>query len=552
MKFGTLSQKHPEYNRGLWDLMDALYEGGESITPEIRHRLLPRGVNENPLLHDVRCDSAAYINYMGEIVDFFAAAVFRKTLSVHTGDDKKKVEPEAVYQDFFEDADGRGGRLEDVLKSALTQALVTKRAYIGIDLPRPSAGAEVNSLADEERLGLDEPNAFEIKPAELIDWREGDDGFFEWAILHRQIRERKTPEDSIDRVTFQWKIWRMVDMLEDESGDFDILDEPVAGFQVFERVVELDSRGRPREKLSDHEEIPMVDAGITSFKQVPIVKVELSAGLWAGNKLYQMAKEHFSRRTKLVFNQGRSISAIPWVKLGPEIAAPRGMVPSEAQSNPNRGVDPKSQYEAKGYLLLGADDDVGYVEPEGGAFEIENKQVRELVDEMFRVVHLMAHSVSSTSNSVGRSGISKMEDRSATEIVLEAFGDTVSKSAVRVYDVISAARDEDLFWSADGMTDYKTTDRKLLLEEATSVASVGIKSVTFDAMYQHKLALAMLDNLSPEVEAKIRAELESSAKDAEDKAKKLADSPPPVPGMPAQAPTGEQSPIPAQLPPKAN
>jgi hypothetical protein len=178
------------------------------------------------------------------------------------------------------------------------------------------------------------------------------------------------------------------------------------------------------------------------------------------------------------------------------------------QQNPGRGRDPRGEFNRKGYVVLGADDDIGFAEPAGAAYELVDKQLEKLVDEMFRVVHQMASSVSATKQALARAAASKAEDRHATEIVLAAYGALVRDAAKRVYDCLSAARGENVVWTAHGLDKYELEDRDGILKEALALDAISIPSATFQKTYKTKIALALVGNCPPETQDVIREEIE--------------------------------------------
>lgn len=489
LKVKVLNQKHPEWDNELWSLLGKLYVGGFEVSSdaELLNRMLPMHVNESSSLHADRKRSASYINYMSDVIDFYGSHMFAKTLVIEPD---KKPSDIATYEEFGEDADGMGHTFQRLMADSFITAATLGKTLVGVDFPRVEPGMEPQNLEEQVERGLDRPRAFAIHPSSMFDWKKADDGSFEWAILYRKMKKRGSPLEMRDTVIEQWKIWSM-------SPD------GFAQWQLFEST-----RKEKDPELNDTAEVLMVGEDVTTFKRVPIIEMQLPTGLWIGNKIGPMVLEHFRRRTMLVASQRKSLMAIPVLKLGPEIGVARGAQPSEAQQSPHRGNDPKGQFDSKGYVRIGADDSLEFAEPIGGAYKIEAEQLDRLVDEIFRVSHLMAQSVAATSQALSRSGMSKAEDRNSTEVVLEAFGDMVGKFAVRIYDVIAEARKDDVFWTAEGLSDFSMRNREQVVDEGTKVSSIAIPSKTFRSRYFNQVAMRLLDEVSPEDEKAIRDEIE--------------------------------------------
>jgi hypothetical protein len=120
----------------------------------------------------------------------------------------------------------------------------------------------------------------------------------------------------------------------------------------------------------------------------------------------------------------------------------------------------------------------------------------------------MASSVSATKQALARAAASKAEDRHATEIVLAAYGALVRDFAKRLYDCLSAARGEDVVWTAHGLDKFELEDRESILREALSLDAISIPSPTFHKTYKTKIALALVGNVPPETQDVIREEIE--------------------------------------------
>jgi hypothetical protein len=493
MKYGTLCQRNPAYTARRWEELGDLYVGGYALV-EKASQYMPRFVGETPERYRERLSAASYLAYMGQIADYFVANLFAQELTLTQAADAGDPEtPGGVPDDdgfwttFAHDADLRGTSFVRLLRQLFTTALVKGKALLAVDLPS-SSEAPAN-LAEEEASGRLRGYAFETAPEELIDWEHDEEGGFAWAILHRAIVRRATPADARDRVVEEFKVW--------------LKDGATARWELYRTKPH-----KPNDAIKDDEDVPLAGQGRTTFRRVPLLEITMPPGLWVGNKIGTLAREHFQRRSALNAAENKSLFAIPYVKLGPEVTAPGAALPSEAQQNPNRGRDPRGEFNRKGYVVLGKDDDIGFAEPAGHAYELVDGQLERLVDEMFRIVHQMASSVAATKTALGRAGVSKAEDRRATEIVLGAYGALVRDFAVRVYGCLAAARGEDVVWTPHGLDKFELEDRDAILKEALALDAISIPSPTFKKLYKTKLAYALVGNVPPETQETIREEIE--------------------------------------------
>ena len=435
-------------------------------------------MGENATRWTERQTAAAFIGYLGNIVDHFSSALFSQPIHVLPAEGEPPVDDD-FYEAFSNDADLASSSLHDVLRGCLTWALVQRRALLAVDFPQVEA--EASSRADEDAMGLARAYVYQVPAEQLIDWeyesqarrrertRDGaveyDVGWFKWVVLYRQRLERNDPSEKRETIVDQWKVWKR-----NESG------------QIVWELYEATSKGTAAKtyasdvarSITDSEfqastalqsgikpgEVPMVASGVTSFARIPLVELTVPDGLWIGNKIGPLNKEHWQRRSILNASENRSLIATAYAKMGSEAAGKGDAVTPYTQRDPERGETYEAQLAARGYLVIGGDDELGYLEPSGAYAVSAEERIGKLVDEIYRVSHLMASSVSSTAKSVGRSGASKAEDRFATTVVLQALGAIVRDFARRIYEVVSEARAEAVTWQATGADHFDLFDRE--------------------------------------------------------------------------------------------
>ncbi len=499
MKYAILKRQHEACDLKLMQELSDLYAGGYQIRRRARE-YLPKMRAETFDQYEERLREASYLGYLGQIIDFFAANLFSQELSIKPpadADDKTTVGelPDVDYYTTFEsDCDRKGTSFPKLLRAVFANALLKGRAQVAVDFP--VVDAEIATRADEDRSGKAHAYAFEVPVEQLINWAYDDAGDFEWVVLNRIQTVQYGPFAAVPVIREEFKVWQ-----KDAGGR--------VSWQLY--AIEYDAKEPPKPET----DIPLVGEGMTSFRRVPLVELALPTGLWIGNKLGPLACEHFRRRSNLNAAESRSLYEIPVYKLGSEIGAPDAEIPSEAQQDPHRARDPRAQLHAKGCVAIGKDDELLFVGPSGKAYEIVDRQLASLKDEMFRVVHQMAAAVGVDSGTLGRSGLSKQEDRRAEAIVLEEFGRLVRDFAVKIYRVISEARGEDVVWVAHGLDKFEVEDRALTLQEGMQLDAVPIPSPTFRKEYKTRIALKLLPGIPPETQEVIRQEIEEGV-DRED------------------------------------
>lgn len=494
--YAQLRRTHAEYDAALFAELEDLYEGGYQILSRAS-KYLPQLAGEPTPQYRDRCRAASFMPYMGQIVDQLTAWLFADGLTVQAASDAEdsttpgEVPDPDFYSLFASDADLSGIGFSDVVRAIVPEALIKRRTLIGADFPAvdDATRAGITTEADENDTGATRAYLYEVPLESAINWDRNADGTFRWLVINRVSQPQAGPLDSNETIVEEWKVWTMTA-------------DGTAHWDLYRLAYTEKTKPKPTTP------VPLVDGGDTTFGAIPILEMELPKGLWVGNKIGPMVREHFQRRATLVAAENKSLFEVPVIQLGSEIGEAQGALPSATQQNPNRGQDPVGQFQARGFMPIGAGDKFEFVGPSGKAYEIVDKQLEGLKDEIFRVVHLMAASVSNNkSAALGRSGLAKQQDKHDTAIVLSAIASYVRRFAVRIYTLVSEARGEDVAWRTHGMDDFGEVDRQQLLAEAVQVDMVSIPSQTFKAGYKTRLAMQLDPDMSPETQAIVRDEI---------------------------------------------
>jgi hypothetical protein len=546
--YARLTKKHKEYDPGLLQELQELYVGGW-VMIQNAEKYAPAMPGENPARHANRCKKTSYQPYFGQIVNEFVSDLFGQPLIIGPAADADDpntpgtVPDKQFYGAFANDVDNKNHSFVDLMGDVLTTALVKRWGIVALDAPKLSPGEpEPVTRADESKAGTDQVYCYEVPVEQLINWKVEGDGFA-FCVIHTKDEIQEDPLGLDDITTETFMVWKL-----DEDG--------AAIWSKYE-IKYLDTK-RPEPTTI----VPLVDQGTTSFKRIPILRMELSHGLWVGNKIGPQALEHYSRRCELVGAESDACYAIPYVKRGPEIPSQGGAIMSETQQDPNRGENPVQQLKRKGWMAVGSGDEVGFAEPSGGCFTIVHNDLDALKDAMFSVCHQMAASVRPTPSAMGRSGISKQEDGKSTAKVLKALGKEVRTFALKIYKAIADARGDDVVWQAHGLDSYEVDDRESVLEEAVSLDTIDIPSETFKRMHYFQVAQKLLSGVDPQTLAQIKKEIEagvsekmeheqiaSEAQAEQDKAKTVT-AQNTQQGIPAPRPPGTKPPM--QKSPMAN
>src|SRR6266481_2643556 len=119
----NINIEHPEYLRckGMWRKYNDLYAGGEQLREHATDYLVRRSKEPNDVYFE-RLSRVFYENYIGSIIDWYAATLMRREpiLAYDGVNDTGK----AFFTAFAEDCDLQGTGLAEFFRQQLVQALI--------------------------------------------------------------------------------------------------------------------------------------------------------------------------------------------------------------------------------------------------------------------------------------------------------------------------------------------------------------------------------------------------------------------------------------------
>lgn len=465
----NINVEHPEYKarKAMWRKYRDLYAGGEQMRTSAAHYLTQRQ-KEPGDVYSERLNLVFYENYIGSIIDWYAATLFRREpqlLVEGTNRFGRK-----FFSDFAENCDFKGTSLSDFFRTRLIDTLVAGKSYVLVDFP--TAPVIAGNRAEEDALGLSRAYLVSFPAEALINWSCDAHGNFEWVIL-RSIYYRKA--DPNTDLPVREVIWRYYDrehyQIWRQLSDTDL---HAFGGEAEERSMELVAKG--------------VHA-LAKQRQVPLFDLEVSDGLWLMNKAGSLQLEHFNKSNALSWALNIGLFATP-------------VVYSERDWNQIIG----ESY----YIQLGANDKFGWTEPEGRVYEIAAQNLSRLQEEIYRVCYLMNQGLGSNSSAAAQSGLSKLRDFAITQEVLRAYGDAVKDCMKRILRAVEAAREDELVIDVAGLDDFDLRDFTTDLEEAGQLLSLGIQSDTLRKQVYKRLAFKYLCDVRQEVKDEIAREIDHS------------------------------------------
>jgi hypothetical protein len=455
-----INHEHPEYaaKRSMWRQYRDLYAGGEQFQHNADQYLVRRQ-KEPGEVYAERLSRTFYENYVGSIVDWYTATLFRRE-PVLTFEGKNE-RARKFFGEFIEDCDLKGSSLAEFFRRQFVEALVSGKSYILIDFPR--LGAPAGTRAEEDERGASRAYLVNYAADELINWSYDEHGHYQWVVLRTQSLRKDKIEDAAWSKQTRWVYY-------DQEN-----------YRIYERT----------EHGTGHGEIEIVGEGrhgLAKQSRVPLLDLRVSEGLWLLNKAASLQLEHFNKSNALGWALTMGLFAMP-------------VVYSERDWNQMMG----ESY----YIQLGPQDRFGWTEPEGHVYQIAADNLARLQEEIYRVCYV-THAGAALSGSNAQSGLSKQRDFAITLEVLRAYGDAMKDAMKRVLRAIEAAREDGLSLDVSGMDEFDIGDFGTELDDAERLLKLGINSPTLTKQVFKKLAFQFLSDLRQDVKDRIGREIDQT------------------------------------------
>lgn len=463
IKRNTLATRNPDLDCEYLADLRALYEGGHALLHNqgIMRRIFPKHMKELPEIYAERCRRAVYVSIASTIIDFMTASLASDPIMMKSG---KNEQLDEWYAKFVKDVSPPGGdktTLATFCRDRVTEMLITRVAWSRVDMPRPGEFPNLGAQVDAGKL---DAYVVPVPTESVIDWRDGPGGELDWLIVEDVEAPRESPMDARDTVVETWKMWTRTGW---------------ARYQLKHKVNE----NVPDDKLVEKVNGPDGE-GEHTFGRVPFARTVLPKGLWAMDTLDSLARSHLNMRSTLDWSLKQDGDPQLYEFLGPEESTST-MDTSEAQQDPNRAVN---QNRGPGHVQIrGKDDRAEFLSPDPEAAKIMMQSLDKTKDEMHAVMHMMAMAVTQNTTALGRSGLSKQQDRATTEVVLTALGQYAREHMVAVFELVSLGRgDKSMInsWSAEGAARFQSDDGDKIIDRAVTVSQAPIKSPTAQRIIQ--------------------------------------------------------------------
>ncbi|MFN7920740.1 MAG: hypothetical protein U0Q16_11620 [Bryobacteraceae bacterium] len=451
----AINSEHPEYRAkaALWKQYRDLYVGGEQLRASASEYLARRPKEPGEVYTD-RLARVFYENYVGSIVDWYVATLFRREPIVLVEGDEPR--SRKFLSEFTDDCDLRGTSLTEFFRKQILEALVCGVSYTLVDFPRIEQPAA--NLAEEDEGGWNRAYLSSCTAEQLINWSVDERGDFEWVVMRTStLRKASVDSASWDKETR----WLYFDR---------------ENFRVYRSVQDGPNASG----------VSLVDAGrhaMADQRRVPLYPLRVPEGLWLLNKAGLLQLEHFNKSNALAWALTMGLFATP-------------VIYSEREW---RQVVSESYY-----IQLGPNDRFGWTEPEGKVFQVATDNLRRLQEEIYRVCYVLHQA----GGALSQSGLAKQRDFAITQEVLRGLGDIVKDTMRRVLKGVTDARRDQVTVGVSGLDEFDIGEFGGELADAERLLGLGIGSKTLRKQVFQKLAFKYLCDVRQEVKEQIAKEIE--------------------------------------------
>jgi hypothetical protein len=455
----NIDREHPEYIalKRAWKKYRDLYVGGERLRENAAEYLVRRH-KEPGEIYGERLSRVFYENYVGSIIDWYAATLLRREpILLFEGRDDAATD---FYNLFADNCDLKGTSISEYFRQRLIQALICGSSYVVVEFPRFSE--PVLTRADEDASGRSRAYLVDYWPDEVINWNYSEDGRLEWAVIRTSCLKQSTVTDTRWETETRWIYY-------DRQK-----------FVIYR-------------KAGDGQQIELIDEGphaLASLNRVPLFELRVSEGLWLMNKAALLQLEHFNKSNALSWALTMSLFAMP-------------VVYSDREWNQIVG----ESY----YIQLGPEDRFGWTEPDGKVYQIAADNLVRLKDEIYRVCYLINHAGNASDGDLRQSGVSKQRDFTITQEVLRAYGDAVKETLKQVLGAVVAARQDSVSVEVTGLDEFDIGDFSNELDDAKKLLELGTGSETLRKQVLKKLAFKYLCDARQEIKNRVAQEIDAQA-----------------------------------------
>lgn len=494
LKYKQLKARHPSIAVAYFEEIRALYEGGDRLLGdrEVLERLIKKLPGETADNYKDRLDRAWYEPVMAEVIDFMVAGLGQDPARlVEPGDDSSdegEIEDERMKA-FAVRVSPPGScdppmSFHRLLAECARSALLYGRWWTLVDAPYMGPDYRPASRADQERDGALDAYAIPLSPMAVLDWEEVG-GEMVWAITCSSSQPRSTPFGDRAITRHEYRLYTS------------------EAWALY--VVEI-GPGKPAP--SDEATIAPEATERHSFGRVPLIGGKLPVGLWAGNRLHSLAREHLGQSTGVTYAGYKGLFPQLYEFLQPSMPGIDEPVDTHAADAHRAIRSPRGpgrvQQRAQG-------DKAAYISPDVAPFQHALDVVEKLRSAMFAATYQMALGADTKGAVIRRSAESKGKDGEAATVILGELGELLRPHGAQVATAAARVRSPAIGaeWQCKGLENFDAAALQDQIDQAVILEGVSIPSATYQKRRKLRLVRADLGaDATPEVMEAVERELE--------------------------------------------
>lgn len=488
MDYDVLTEKHPEYLKWQcrWADFKLLYKGGDeflwaagqdslstrspstaqtavasatssvpgSFTKKPR-RFLWQLEGEPNAGYFARLERCFYVGYVGPIIDYYVQWLFSQKPNIQftKADSADSIDAPDWWRDFEKDCTGAGVAFNDFLRDRFRDEQICRRAGWLIGSP---VDTQDMSQAEAEEADVDGVVLTEFDACEILDWQKDSAGKLEWVVLCKEELRRSFPDKRLRVETLRY-IDRNV------YASWEAIDGKTQGTKTLQFL-----------GSSNH-----------NLGRVPFVMPEIPEGLWIMNKLASAQVDLFNQSQILARGELLSCFLQPAITSNDDTAQSR--IFGEGDLLRLKGGNTQSGEQAETFALIGGDP---------APLEFVAKRIGEKIQEIYRTVYAMSLAVDGqNASAVARSGLSKQEERRASEIILAGLGGFVREAYTQTLDIVAQIMEDDVTGVVDGYDNFQVSSLEEEVQIAVLASSMNFKSTIAKEKIETKLIHRILDHV---------------------------------------------------------
>jgi hypothetical protein len=453
---------HEDYKPSQMQKHQDFYEGGDKFTKNkdkyLFYRMYERQPGPGPqAMRAARLQSASYTPHAAGLINFFVSAIMQAEPGILATGPKEKVE---YYHSLNTNIDGKGQDLPALVNTRLLQMMLHHRAYFAVKFPKPNE--EYVDLNSQRMAGVLDAQIYGKDAVDIDDW-ECADGKVIWFRTHCVEWVRSSSFGPRDREKHTWAY---------------ITDASIQEYIAYRSKEDADKDQWPEDAEAVAQELQAHE-----LKALPIVPIELPAGLHIMNAMFPVALSLFNREASEDFALDSSAYALPVVYTKKELNA---VVASELAMFK---LDPTDKFE--------------WAVPTSSHFTALASSASVKRENLFLAVQAVSIQAATKDSSGRSSGVAKHHDLSMLSTLLSAFASALKDALEKTLAAIRNARgDDDVKLEVTGLDNFDVASLELLLK-TTQIFCKLPASETAKKHALGRVSLAMCKTADPSTRKQI-------------------------------------------------